>query len=148
MIHRYFSECSVFAIEHACALAAAFDSELHLLHVFQEPIPTEPVPGMSFPPPESYLVELKQKVAEGLKAAIAAEWEEGRQVVRATAQGVAFVEIIKYAKSNGVDLIVMGTHGRSALPYLLIGSVAEKVVRKASCPVLTVRPLVHEFEMP
>lgn len=143
-----FSECSASALEYACTLADAFDSELHLLHIFQEPVPTEPVPGMAFPPPESYLVELKQKVAEELKSAIDAEWEKEHDVIRATAQGAAFVEIIRYAKSMHIELIVMGTHGRSALTHLLIGSVAENVVRKAPCPVLTIRPSMHEFKMP
>ena len=48
-------------------------------------------------------------------------------------------EIVRYARSNAIDLIVMGTHGRGAVEHMLLGSVAEKVVRKAPCPVLTVR---------
>jgi nucleotide-binding universal stress UspA family protein len=56
--------------------------------------------------------------------------------------------IIDYAKENGIDLIVMGTHGRGALAHLLMGSVAERVVRLASCPVLTVRHPEHEFVTP
>jgi universal stress protein A len=58
------------------------------------------------------------------------------------------VEIVQYARQNDVDLIVMGTHGRSGLSHLLLGSVAEKVIRKAHCPVLVVRPEGHVFEMP
>lgn len=56
--------------------------------------------------------------------------------------------IVDYARENGVDLIVMGTHGRGALAHLLMGSVAERVVRIASCPVLTVRSPEHEFVRP
>ena len=62
--------------------------------------------------------------------------------------GTPFVEIVRHAKENDVDLIVMGTHGRTGLVHALIGSVAEKVVRKAPCPVLTVRPEGHQFIMP
>ena len=62
--------------------------------------------------------------------------------------GPPFVEIVRYAKEEKFDLIVIGTHGRSGLAHMLLGSVAEKVVRKASCPVLTVRPEDHTFEMP
>jgi nucleotide-binding universal stress UspA family protein len=56
--------------------------------------------------------------------------------------------IIDYAKENGIDLIVMGTQGRGALAHLLMGSVADRVVRLASCPVLTVRHPEHEFVTP
>ena len=59
-----------------------------------------------------------------------------------------FVEIIDYAKSESIDLIVMGTHGRSAIENILIGNVAEKVVRKSPCPVMTIRPTGKEFKMP
>lgn len=64
------------------------------------------------------------------------------------AEGKPFIEIIKAAKNYDVDLIVMGTHGRTGLQHMLIGSVAEKVVRKAPCPVLTVKHPDYEFEMP
>lgn len=63
-------------------------------------------------------------------------------------RGVPFAEIIRAAKEVAVDLIVMGTHGRSAIPHLLIGSVAGKVVLHAPCPVLTVKHRDYEFEMP
>jgi nucleotide-binding universal stress UspA family protein len=59
-----------------------------------------------------------------------------------------FVEIVRYAREENVDLTVMGTHGRSGLAHALIGRVTEQVVRKAACPVLTVRPEVHQFVMP
>ena len=63
-------------------------------------------------------------------------------------RGAPFLEIIRYAKENDVDLIVLGTHGRSGLAHVLLGSVAERVVRKSPCPVLTVRHPEHEFVMP
>jgi nucleotide-binding universal stress UspA family protein len=56
--------------------------------------------------------------------------------------------IVDYAKANGIDLIVIGTHGRRAVAHLLMGSVAERVVRTAPCPVLTVRHPEHEFVRP
>ena len=68
--------------------------------------------------------------------------------MRAIRVGHAFVEIIRYATDQAVDLIVMGTHGRGPVRHLLLGSVAEKVVRKARCPVLTVRQPGHAFVMP
>jgi nucleotide-binding universal stress UspA family protein len=62
--------------------------------------------------------------------------------------GKAFAEILKFAKEENADLIVMATHGRGAISHLLMGSTAEKVVRKASCPVLTVKHPKHVFAMP
>ena len=59
--------------------------------------------------------------------------------------GGAYIEIVRYAKERDIDLIVMGTHGRGFMAHMLMGSVAEKVVRKAPCPVLTVRHPEHEF---
>ena len=70
---------------------------------------------------------------------------QARLVMR---RGSPFVEIVRYAKSENIDLIVMGTHGRGPIAHMLLGSVAEKVVRKAPCPVLTVRHPEHEFVMP
>jgi len=59
-----------------------------------------------------------------------------------------FPEILRFAADNEIDLIVMGTHGRGGVSHMLLGSVAEKVVRRAPCPVLTVRQPEHEFVEP
>ena len=63
-------------------------------------------------------------------------------------EGAPFYEIIRFAQETDIDLIVLGTHGHSGLVHMLLGSVAEKVVRKAPCPVLTVRHPEHEFVHP
>jgi nucleotide-binding universal stress UspA family protein len=62
--------------------------------------------------------------------------------------GTPFYEIVRYAREMKIDLIVMGTHGHTGLVHVLLGSVTEKVVRKAPCPVLTVRHPEHEFVHP
>jgi nucleotide-binding universal stress UspA family protein len=78
--------------------------------------------------------------------------DEDRQQLKAVAairtSSSTALEIAGYAKSEGVDIIVMGTHGRGVMAHLLMGSVAEKVVRIAPCPVLTVRHPEHEFIQP
>ena len=98
------------------------------------------------------LGEFMLSVVNCIRSALAelpdAEWSRGKQIVRATRQGPPFLEIVRYAKENEIDMIVLGTHGRGGLAHMLMGSVAEKVVRKAPCPVLTVRPEGHQFEMP
>jgi nucleotide-binding universal stress UspA family protein len=69
-------------------------------------------------------------------------------VLRASGRGGPYVEIVRCARDSSIDLIVMGTHGRGFVAHMLMGSVAEKVVRRAPCPVLTVRHPEHEFIMP
>ncbi len=76
------------------------------------------------------------------------KWAEERHVVCATAQGTPFLEIIRYAKRNDIDMIVATTHGRTGLSRVLFGSTVEKIVRKTPCPVMVVRPTGHQFVMP
>jgi nucleotide-binding universal stress UspA family protein len=141
-----FSEQSGEATRYACALAEQFGAELHVVHVL-EYHPGAPTFGGGIA--VSTLVEESKSAAEkGLQKVIDPNWEKGRQVVRATVSGAPFVEIIRYAKEHEIDMIVMGTHGRSGLVHVLLGSVAERVVRKSPCPVLTVRPGGHQFVMP
>jgi nucleotide-binding universal stress UspA family protein len=70
------------------------------------------------------------------------DWE------KSVTEGDASSAIVRQAQDLKADVIVMGTHGRTGLPYMLIGSVAEKVARTAPCPVLTIRPETFEFQMP
>lgn len=143
-----FSEHSKNALTYACAFAEQFGAELHVIHVVQDLVAMVPEPGLAFPPAGDYMGELKSSAEKALAAFPDAEWSKGKKVVRAVIQGPPFVEIIRYAKEHAVDLIVIGTHGRTGLVHVLLGSVAEKVVRKAPCPVLTVRKGEHEFVMP
>jgi len=73
---------------------------------------------------------------------------EGVEVTAVIKQGGAWLEIIEYAKAENCDMIVLGTHGHGPVQHMLMGSVAEKVVRKAKHPVLVVRPDQHHFVMP
>jgi len=142
-----FSEFSSEATNYACAFAEQFDAELHLLHVLEIHQSRTPDFAMGLALP-SRIKESREAAEKALENVLHSKWVEGRKVVKATAEGPPFLEIIRYAKQHDVDLIVMGTHGRSALVHALMGSVAEKVVRKAPCPVLTVRPEGHQFVMP
>jgi nucleotide-binding universal stress UspA family protein len=143
-----FSQCSRHALEYGCALAERFEAELHLLHVASDFDAGMVVPGLGFPPPEVFRREVLEKAQAALAELPAAAWCAGKTVVRDVRYGSPFVEIVRYAKEKATDLIVVGTHGRSGLTHVLLGSVAEKVVRKSPCPVLTVRPEGHQFVMP
>ena len=142
-----FSEFSSEATKYACALAEQFDAELHLLHVLEIHQSTTPDFAMGLALP-SRTKESRKAAEKTLENVLDSKWAEGRKVVKAILEGTPFLEIIRCAKEYDIDLIVMGTHGRSGLVHVLIGSVAEKVVRKAPCPVLTVRPEGHQFVMP
>lgn len=131
-----FSGPSRDATDYALGLARAFDASISLLHVIEDPIVA--IPALVGYAPEPRELEDFSETAlanwvmpeDAQGVAIDRHWEHGHPVPR----------ILSFATQHGCDLIVMGTHGRSLVAHALIGSVAERVVRKASCPVLTVRP--------
>lgn len=142
-----FSQGARAAMDHAVSLAQDYDAKLILLYVIQDISIAEWYIPSSLSVTD--LVEDMQKSAWkemdkwGREAAGKVKDTE-KQVVR----GVPFVEIIRTAKERNADLIVIGTHGRTGIDHMLFGSTAEKVVRKAGCPVLTVRVAGKEFKMP
>jgi nucleotide-binding universal stress UspA family protein len=140
-----FSETSAIALRYGKALAGAFDASLHVLHVVQEPF-AQPwaveAYGFSLATlQEEWLREAKTRMAQTLSDAERAKYRADLTTVL----GHPVVEILKYAADHVVDLIVLGTHGRGPLGHMVMGSVAERVVRKAPCPVLTVRHPEREF---
>lgn len=142
-----FSESAATAMNYACELADKFQAELHVLHTLEvHPAPT-PDFGMGLALPR-YTTESKEAVAKSLSTLIESSKTAGRTVVHAVLEGSPRMEIVRYARQHEIDLIVLSTHGRTGLSHVLIGSVAENVVRTAPCPVLTVRPAGHQFVMP
>lgn len=137
-----FSEPSLTATEYALELARRFGSTLHLLHVIEDPVVYLPM-FESYPMPSR--AQFETYAQDRLENWIAEEDAEGCRVELQWVHGKPFVEIIRQARDHDADLIVMGTHGRGLTSHLLLGSVAEKVVRKSSCPVLTVHPSGHQF---
>jgi nucleotide-binding universal stress UspA family protein len=128
-----FSERSLPAFRLACALAHDYTCRLILLHVMERPI-IAPLLGAVPPDPEN----LQQEVADKLER-LASEPKGVAIEHRLATSDNAASEIVRVAKETGSDLIVLGTHGRTGLVRMLMGSVAEQVSRKASCPVLTVK---------
>lgn len=134
-----FSEFSEQAIVYACELAEKFQSELHLLNVVQDYDAIAPASGESFQQFTDWLPQLCKQSEEQLAKLPGADWATRLKVERTTRMGAPVDEIVKYARECSVDLIVQGTHGRRGVKHLLLGSVAENIVRYAPCPVLTVR---------
>lgn len=137
-----FSEHADYAFQLACALARAQDARLLLLHVGRPPV-IAPVGGVIPPEPERYQEELAESLHQ-LQAKAADVAVECRLGLAADPSA----EILRVAQENDCDLIVMGTHGRTGLARLLMGSVAEQVVRRASCPVMTVKTPLRERASP
>lgn len=136
-----FSEPARQAQKYAAALAEKFGAELHAMNV---------VPEIILPATDSYTVWTLPE--GGMKAQLDAaeallKTEVGlpTTVIRHVTVGFPVEEIMKYAGEHDIDLIVVGTHGHTGLSHLLLGSVAEKLVRLATCPVLTVHPKGHQF---
>ena len=149
-IHRIlcpldFSESSEHALLYAKAFAQAHQAKLFLLHVFDLPMGYL---SSEVPLPADALERHKETCIQNLTAVAATVRQEHPQTDWLVEEGNPSPCIIEMARKHEVDLIVMGTHGRTGLAHALLGSVAERVVRKAPCPVLTVKHPEHEFVMP
>lgn len=142
-----FSEHAEHAWSYALTFAQEFGAEVYLLHVVTPPPRLAEAYSVNFDPQkmvQAFIAEANAAMDQQVEAAKARGLIFHREVL----VGVDFREIIDYAKKQDIDLIVMGTHGRTGLAHALLGSVAEKVVRKAPCPVLTVKHPSMKFEMP
>ena len=141
-----FSENSEHALKYALTIAILTNAELLLLHVV-EPF-AYPQPTHLFEPMVDE-VQLTMKMQEAfqkrLDEMVSSLKNEHQMVTGKLVTGNAFLEIMQAARGGHQELIVMGTHGRTGLAHVLIGSVAEKVVREAPCPVLTVKHPEHKF---
>jgi universal stress protein A len=141
-----FSDASSAALAYARAFAEHFSASIHLLHVLEDlashawttEVYVAALPGVH--------EEMERQARERLEQQLSADDRQRYGAVLALRGGSPFVEIVRYAREERIDLIVMGTHGRGAIAHMLLGSVAERVVRKAPCPVLTVRQPEHESE--
>jgi nucleotide-binding universal stress UspA family protein len=136
-----FSEYSKKAVASALELAQKFGAKLTILHVIELP----PYPVEGYVPPSlsaTFLDDMERQATVDL-AQVVPEAEAAKvEVARLVAMGTPYRKIVETAEADHVDLIVMATAGRTGFSHLVLGSIAERVVRTASCPVLTMRP--HE----
>jgi nucleotide-binding universal stress UspA family protein len=134
-----FSPPSDAALEYARNVAARYGASLHLLHVAEDPyrafytaeVYVPEIEGLR----EEILTDTEQRLKERVRPSDVTEFHATAESVIGSPAG----SIVEYAAGRDIDLIVMGTHGRGGMAHLLMGSVAERVVRTAPCPVLTVR---------
>lgn len=135
-----FSDCAQAALAHALFLAEQLEAELHLLHVIVLPQHDPLNPAYYVLDDEELYERLRQSAATAMRQLIDAQKDRRIKIVEALRRGIAAApEIVAHAEKNAIDLIVLGAHGRRGLRRLLLGSVAEEVVRTTPCPVLTLR---------
>jgi len=142
-----FSEPSAVALAYGRDLARSYNAQLHVLHVVEDVLMRySSEVGFALPQVQT---DLENVARRDLNALITDDDRRTLDPVVALETGVNIAEaIVKYAKANDIDLIVTGTHGRGAVKHFLMGSVAERVVRIAPCPVLTVRSHERDFIAP
>jgi universal stress protein A len=140
-----FAEASHHALAYAKGLAERFGSSLQLLHVLPDPnapyayMPLSPdAPATYYVPPDT-VDEMMKEATVRLDGVLPSAERQSFRALTFVQLGDPRQEILHHAARQRVDLIVMGTHGRGGAAHLLLGSVAERVVRTAPCPVLTVR---------
>ena len=133
------SEASRRAIEHAVDLASKYDARIHALYVVDTSVYLTLETGA-----EMVIESLEEEGKSAVRAVEDAATAAGVEVVTEVVDGSAHDAILSYVADNGIDLVVMGTHGRTGLDRYLLGSVTERVVRTSDVPVLTVRTEVDE----
>jgi len=133
-----FSESSDYAFQYAYSLARKFNARLLVVHIINEPVDLRGfyVPHISFEKLEEEIEEGAQKMMEKFCRTHIRDYDNYETFI---VPGIPYDEIIKKATENSADLIILGTHGRTGLDHVLFGSTAEKVVRKSTVPVMTIR---------
>lgn len=133
-----FSDYSEVACEYALTLARTFNSSILALHVINEPVDLRGfyVPHISF---EQLEKEIENGAAQMLETFCKENMKDFSSYQTVTVSGVPYEEIIRVATEQESSLIIIGTHGRTGLDHLIFGSTAERVVRGAPCPVMTIR---------
>jgi nucleotide-binding universal stress UspA family protein len=142
-----FEDASDTALRYGRELARRFGATLHVLHVVEDVVMYGTVEGYT-----PNLAELQREAEEeaGLRLSSLLSAEDRDQLHAKTVlmTGAPASAVIDYARKARIDLILIGTHGRTGLGHFVMGSVAEKIVRLATCPVLTLKQPEHEFVLP
>lgn len=144
-----FSGCAKTAAKEALTLAKRLRSRVHFFHAL-EPLPAYAMgsgPAAGAPPPVALV---RPEDLEGEWQAFLADLPHLEAVhwTKETQEGLPLSQIAEQVETYSPDLIVIGTHGRTGIPHMLLGSVAERVVQQTSCPILTIRPEAFEFTLP
>jgi nucleotide-binding universal stress UspA family protein len=143
-----FSDTSEVALKYGVALSHAFGATLHVLHVVNQPLHES---WAGYAPGTSFLSAVERMETDArcrIEELVSKEDVATGRTVPTMVWGDASDQILKYAADHNIDLVVCGTHGRRGWDHFVMGSVAEHLVRKSSCPVLTVHHPEREFVVP
>ena len=145
-----FSEHSIRAVDYAIRLARVFHSRVVLVHVYHFPVEllTDWSAYGTLAGSAEILEGLRKDREEQMASLVREKSPSGVPLEARVLEGTPFSELCKSARAERANLIVMGTRGLTGLKHVLIGSTAEKVVRKAPCPVLVLKPHDFEFQLP
>ena len=144
-----FGEAADAALNYARAFARNFGASIDVLHVVEDVSARLLAGEMYVAVPQRLQQDVEDAARKQLGERLIDNDPQPLPVQRVVvASNAPAASIVNYAKETGIDLIVMGTHGRGPMAHLLMGSVAERVVRLAPCPVLVVRHPEHEFVVP
>jgi nucleotide-binding universal stress UspA family protein len=148
-------------VRYGVAFAQAFNARLDLLHVVPRQdlevllegervvhVLTDSADAQASVEPDALMHEAERQMLATLLTEQEQKELRTEYVLRVSGPGGVYVEIVRYAEEQAIDLIVIGSHGRGYVAHMLMGGVAEKVVRKAPCPLLMVRHPEHEFVLP
>ena len=139
-----FSHHSDRAVKYACDLAEKFGASLHLLHVLAEVMPVGPDPMLTPVLPPNFYAEMEAASNQTMERLIKPDWGKPASVTHSVAWGDPVTMITEYATTHQVDLMVIATHGRTGFSHVVLGSVAEHIVRHSPVPVLT----IHDPDIP
>ena len=132
------SNLSLVAMDYAISLAMMYKAKIYMLHVIDHD------PVLAFPTVDRHFQtvprDARKRARKSLKHWISDRWKSGGAITEVVRRGDPSKEIVGFAREKGIELIVMATHGRSGIAHFIMGSVAEKVVRYAPVPVLTIKP--------
>jgi nucleotide-binding universal stress UspA family protein len=126
------------ALNYAKTLAEALGASIHVLHVMDDPLPGFKLPDHVCSIP-AIRKQLEREAGEHLATLLNPKEQSKFRAELTSEWGNPYVKILEFTKDHDIDLVVMGTHGRGAILHALMGSVAERVVRHSTCPVLTIR---------
>ena len=140
LIPMDFSAASERALQYGRDIAEVFDASLHVLHVLEHPIGPAAFMNLYGTLPAGYFESRERQARTRLEALLTDEHKAKCSAVLVTRMGHVAEEILDYLKEQPIDLVVMATTARSGVSRLIVGSVADTIVREAPCPVLTVHP--------
>jgi len=142
-----FSAGSQEAVRYAFDLASSLGASLHIMHVLENPFAPGAFMEMYAPPPAEYFNDLERQAEARLRSSLTEEQLARVRVELSTRLGNPVAEILdRLEEEPNIDLVVMATHGRGGVARLLMGSVTEKIIRTAPCPVLTLREHPRDVE--